>query len=428
MEEVRSAGSLPSKSDGAQAIFTVQQYSKAINRLQPSRTSTARTSVRITLLTCALFVYMEFLRGHYTTGIVHLKHGLSLLQETEFLPTSQPSSSPHVDAWLVTIFTRLLVQTHLSGQARGFQYQALLDFSLQPYPNKFASSHHARRSLEHIILCTFSLQEQSQQPTAKLGTALRRRQKVIQMELQAWFKIHQATVSNSSPRFSLMETVAYRLLRLYHQMALILAGTCLETLDETRFDGHISDFAGIISQCIEIYDLTSTNSQSDTESHRDPEAGSPNSVSDMGWIAPLYMTAIKCRNRRIRHQAVKLLQSSRHKEGIWNSTLCALVARQIIEIEEENLYDCRKPVDFDKLAAPTEEDLATPALPGEFRLRKIEILLPDDRSGKLLLTCCRMEGNGLTQWISKVYDLPSGQWRDVRVNTRRPATRCPDVP
>lgn len=82
MEEVRGASSRTSERANKQDIFTLQQYNKAIIYLQPFFSDYRRTSIRITPITCALFVNMEFLRGHYRKGNIHLQHGLSLLQSS----------------------------------------------------------------------------------------------------------------------------------------------------------------------------------------------------------------------------------------------------------------------------------------------------------------------------------------------------------
>ena len=428
-EEVCGASSRASECNDEQALFTVRQYSKAITCLQPCFADNRRTSVRITLMTCALFVYMEFLRGHYTRGIAHLDQGLSLLQSTGGDVKSQDPSSAHIDGWIVTVFTRLLVQVKLLGQDLRSR-SPCLPSSLQPTIDTFRSIHHARRTLEHIMLGTFNLKEQAHHlttaTTAKFGTVLRSCQTKILTKLDLWNTIHEATVSKLPPQSTVVDLLpqsvaqdifAHRLLHLYYLVAKLLADSCLESSSELIFDRHNSDFLGIISHCIGTYQILYPNGKRDLRVRHDPEPSSPNSISDIGWIAPLYFTAIKCRNHRLRYQAVKLLQSTPHKEGIWNATLAVRVARQVMEIEEGNFYDdyVVKDEEFDKLAVPTEEDLAAaPSLPEEFRLDQIDIVLPDDRAGKLILKCFRRRRNaGVIECISKEYDLPSRQWRDI---------------
>ncbi len=58
---------------------------------------------------------------------------------------------------------------------------------------------------------------------------------------------------------------------------------------------------------------------------------------DLGIIPPLFVVATKCRDRRLRRDAINLLMSSPRREGMWDSVLCGRVARWIMEIEEEDL-------------------------------------------------------------------------------------------
>lgn len=99
-------------------------------------------------------------------------------------------------------------------------------------------------------------------------------------------------------------------------------------------------------------------------------------VSDLGWIMPLYFTAIKCRHHRVRLQAIRLLEMSPHKEGIWDATMAASIAREVIQTEEEEFSAAVKLMDdFDNLTAPREEDLYLPLVPRSLRLRDIRIFL-----------------------------------------------------
>ena len=173
------------------------------------------------------------------------------------------------------------------------------------------------------MLRTFDLQEQVKQlPKTTIPDNcfnLLGQQKVIQKDLQIWSETYEATMSTFHPLNSVLNTFAYRFLRLYHHMAFIMAGTCLEILNDSSFDQQESVFLEIIRQSIEIHDLARPNGETFDRAHDDPEPSSPNSISDLGWIAPLYFTATNCRDHRLRTQAVRLLELHPHKEGIWNA-------------------------------------------------------------------------------------------------------------
>ena len=415
-DEVRGVRSLSSAPNDEQALLTVRQYNKAISHLQPCLSDNSRASIHITLLTCLLFVYMEFLRGHYTKGIVHLEHGLNLVQGIAGFIGNQNDPSTNADGWLVVAFTRLLVQAKVFGQTLRLPDQSFLNSCSRPRCDTFSSIHDARHALEQIMLRSFDIQERSTRLTlatpADLSVRLLEHQNRLQFELHLWNKTHEATLRNLPPTHNALEVFAYRLLRPYYLVTIILVGTCLESANQLSFDQYSSIFSGIISESIMLYNIRRPGNP--FRIHHDPEASSSHSVSDIGWIGPLYFTMIHCRNHRIRHQAVKLLQKAPHKEGIWDAPLAVAAARKVIEIEEGNFYDHLGEESFDPFVAPADEDLQTkPALPEECRLSNVSLMLPEDRAGRLLLRCCRKDQRGFIVPISLEYDLPSNQWHNT---------------
>ena len=64
-----------------QEQFMLSQYVKAIGHLQPHFENKEKGSVRVALITCVVFICLEFLRGHFRTGQKHLENGLKILRE-----------------------------------------------------------------------------------------------------------------------------------------------------------------------------------------------------------------------------------------------------------------------------------------------------------------------------------------------------------
>ncbi len=118
-------------------------------------------------------------------------------------------------------------------------------------------------------------------------------------------------------------------------------------------------------------------------------------VAEVGWIPPLYYTAIKCRNHRIRLQAVKLLKALPHKEGMWDSMTAASISEAVVKIEERDFYkDFVTEDDFPLCSTPTEKDLLLPELPELNRLHEVQIMLPDNPMEKVVMTCKRRLKDG----------------------------------
>ena len=58
---------------------------------------------------------------------------------------------------------------------------------------------------------------------------------------------------------------------------------------------------------------------------------------EIGAIAPLHLTAMKCRIPSIRRQAIAMLLSIPRREGCWDAMLLAKVDEWLLGIEEEKL-------------------------------------------------------------------------------------------
>jgi len=60
---------------------------------------------------------------------------------------------------------------------------------------------------------------------------------------------------------------------------------------------------------------------------------------DLGIVPPLFVVATKCRDRKLRRDAIKLLLNSPRREGMWDSILSGRVGQWIMEIEEEGMSE-----------------------------------------------------------------------------------------
>jgi hypothetical protein len=116
---------------------------------------------------------------------------------------------------------------------------------------------------------------------------------------------------------------------------------------------------------------------------------------DMGFIPPLFYTAIKCRNPRIRRQAIELLIFAPHREGFWDGVLVARIAGEVIKLEEKEFYrDFQVNDAFGVYSIPSEEDLSLPALPESYRIHEVQMVPPDNSGGNAMLICKRPQGDG----------------------------------
>jgi hypothetical protein len=139
------------------------------------------------------------------------------------------------------------------------------------------------------------------------------------------------------------------------------------------------------------------------------------SVMDIGWIPPLYYTALKCRVHRLRLQAVKFLEYSPHREGIWDGPIAACVARKIMEIEERDFYDDIDTAnDFEISSAPGVGDLSLPTLPQSYRISGIKVDLPDGPTDNFFLSYKRKQGYGGWEEVTQEFNAIQRHWTEVK--------------
>lgn len=316
-------------------------------------------------LTISLFVHMEYLRGHYTSALIHLRSGWNLFRRSDSL---------EMDGYLLTCFTRLLVQAKLAGQL--VHIRVPMELIHTPSYETFRSPEHARRELENIILRASN--HETREP--------------LESALAQWRKVHERTPSSTVD----MASFAYRLLKLYYHIAMVIVGTYGKS--EMAVDAFNPTFLEIVRQSVNTYNMLQPGGL-----YGHLERSSLKSISDIGWIAPLYITAIRCRIPRLRHQCIRLLEIVQHKEGIFDSHLATTVAREICNVEGQNDLDT-----FDVLEVPSTEVLTKATLPLSSRVSDLRVELPADSQGLLTLSY-----NHENRALCRQYNLSTGIWSYV---------------
>ncbi len=405
--------------------FALRHYIKAISHLQAQFSAadkaprrTLRT-LRVALIACVVFTSLDFLRGHFTAAQMHLENGLKLIREAQSPPLSSDCADrgplvvepcrEAVDEWIVEAFSRLDVQVELFRHMyRPPRCSLARPVDPGPRPPVFASFREAWRVLERLLKEILHLNALARGCTAGYPPSLRHglallepRQRAVQAELAWWLDTYDSSATALRGReASGEEEKAHRLMGVYHAMAGIMADTCLRPGDEEAFDAHTGQFVHLVAQLTDLWLLSSAAvpELARWPAHRLDMA---RSIVDMGWVAPLYYAAVKCRVHRVRLQAVRLLESTSHREGIWDSIIAAHVARKIIHLEEGDFYAAVDPVDgFPPLLAshPSPQHPSLPPLPESRRIRDVEVVLAGDpRRHRRLALRPRKGPNGRVQ-------------------------------
>ena len=404
--------------------FSLQHYVKAITHLQPHFLTKDRASLRVALITCIVFVCVDYLRGHFKTAQTHLQNGLKVLVERQMLSNGHDRayrSGPchdSTDIWIAEAFSRLHLQVELfkhSPRPLGLVIEAA-----QPVIPRlvFQSTNEIWQDLERLLNEIFHLTHRNRQQAASECDSLRHspallgdRQR-IQAELVWWLDMYEAFKQNPRGHSkSAEEEKHYQLLGAYHTMATIMADTSLRLNDESVFESNTNQFVWLVRQLTNLWINASMTSPIDAMPGRALDMS--RSIIDMGWIPPLFYAATKCRIHRVRLQAIRLLESTFHREGIWDSRIAACVARKVMMAEELDFYkDIDTADDFPLLSFPRPKDLLLPALPEAYRIREVEVVLSDPPMDKILLFCSRNEGGMVRRVLLSEYDAHLQHWID----------------
>jgi hypothetical protein len=417
--------SLESSGPDKHEQFCLRQYSSAICGLKPHFMSNTKASLRVALIACVIFTCLEFVRGHYQTAKSHLRNGLQLLGQLKVISrgaqgTECPSLSRNdqsVDGWLAEQFARLVLQSTLFGQKLDTSNVAKIERgALQPV--SFVSTSHARKCLDSLISEASALAERySIERGASLqrlpGPEILEQQSRIQYSLAAWFTAYEASSSPSGITRDIASVMGFKILHSYYLVARIMLATCLRLDGEMAYDSHSQDFRAIMLNSWQLGEIVFNDAPGTRFAH-DPSI--PPIVADMGWITPLYFTAIKCRMKDIRLEALRFLSHGDCKEGIWDAALAAQVGAQVMAIEEEGYTSCSR------ISTPeeTEADIEDPrdseeskVLPEAHRVFDVEVILPEGSSVGLGVVCKRRREDGSVEVISRRRDAQSRQWTDV---------------
>jgi hypothetical protein len=392
--------------------FALQQYTKAIRHLQPHFSIQDKASIRVALMACFVFICLELLCGHFATAQTHLDNGLRILGELGMpfqehggliLFETVPSS---IDDSIVRGFCRLDLQLQLFRHS--YRHPCLARQISGPEVSTpiFRSVKEAWRRIEPLFSKIFHLTElwRRQQQVSPHLSAVRPSllvayQQQIRVQLSQCLDTLQASKDSMQDQDS--KGLVYGLLFVYLTMADIMASSCLRQDDESIFDSHTQQFVSILKQSIILW-------QTNRSTLRNKPLPWPciymsRSIVDIGWIAPLHYTALKCRVHRVRLHAIRLLETASYREGIWDSKIASCVARKVMELEEGDFYlDCDADDEFLLSSCPEIQDPALPTLSQAARIHEVRVVLSD----------------GPNDIIPLVYRQAQRDWDETQVSTR----------
>lgn len=321
--QYESANDLSQKDAILSHQFTLQQYNQAIISLR-QRLSGGEELIEVTLMCCVLFICLECLRGNREVALSHLHNGLNILSSVSTKRKyNNTFSSDFVQKNLRHIFSRLDAQLTLFGKPVSDIYPSSEHTAPPVVPHTFNKIFEAKTSMDTLIRSSLQFVQSTVKnkytntPTA----SVQMRQLELLAGFQPWQRSFEALMKNTEIHHSLNDQREALLLRIHHKATVIWLSTCLKP-NETVFDAYIEDFESIVSSAWGLAKIPNTSFLF---------------ALDMAIIAPLFLTAIKCRCSWIRRSAIKLLYAIPGREGLWDAKLHATVAERIVAIEEARL-------------------------------------------------------------------------------------------
>ena len=343
--------------------FSLQQYDKSVTSLRSRLVSGDGNSVlEVALICCVLFNSFETLHGNHDQALLHLQNGLKIMQEwtaqrrrTSFLP--EPTSTQYE---LSQVFSRLNVQA-----------RSLLDPELPPFhnlseiicftvPETFKDLTQARDFLYALYNDGFAFyqkmteQIRSGASTPSMASGPEPFNPLVEFGrldsyLIQWLRAFDKFLEQNTASMGSKELRGATLLRIHYLCAFIVLHKSIRP-EQCAFDTYNSHFDQMVS-------LSSAFVHS-TEGP-DPTSATPAFSIDLGIIAPLYYTAVSCRDPTIRRRAVSALSSPRH-EGAWSAVDAARVGFLAIQIEEDGLGEVRSSSDVPESSRLSEIHTAGP--------------------------------------------------------------------
>jgi hypothetical protein len=326
--------------------YSLHHYEKAIQSLHRQLAidfHETDASIDI-LITVALLISYELLRGNDIAALIHLEGALTGL---DLLRSRMNRIRSPVLGYLRNVFMRLELQSiSYLGERKPSVAEPLVGWELSPYPDQLQARNRnwvlqLRNSLLNLQYRIFQLLRLKTSELLKPSISTHSthsthqgipsypggnvkyevRDKLL-AELFEWRRALDQILFDDPgledkclPSNILDEC---RLLSVLYYLEFIRLSTCFE--DETAYDTYAPQFAQIIT-----YSSTLISAQEIARRQL--------FTVEMSLIDPLYWTSLKCRDPLMRREAAQLLCNC-GKEGVWDGAIMAAVAHHVIDVEE----------------------------------------------------------------------------------------------
>ncbi|KAF2669050.1 hypothetical protein BT63DRAFT_455026 [Microthyrium microscopicum] len=313
--------------------FALESHNQAIRHLM-AYLEDPETNVLVALMTCILFVCIDFVRHDVMAARKNIRGGLQLLDAIRKNPKLFPSSELELlEDVIVPTITWLNMGFSIFGtEVFSVSHLSTIPDNLKPARQPAVNMEQSISQFVEIagIYITFSrthihTRYLPERPQECLVEQLR-----IIVDLDQWRLEYDALVASTnsslanfpggcSPIGVGLVHAAWYALRIWTEVSIMPS--------ELLWDTYRSDFAHML-------DLVA-NTISDRQ--RFPDAASKSFAFEMPIIPILHMVALKCRWPLLRRRAIDLLCTCPEREAMFQARYSRILCQHIMKIEEENL-------------------------------------------------------------------------------------------
>ncbi|KAL9114649.1 MAG: hypothetical protein Q9227_001327 [Pyrenula ochraceoflavens] len=325
-------------------LRAMKWYSRAMHRLQKDFSSRP-PDFNVVLLSCILFIAIEFFQNNYTAALTLYGTGGKLLNSR---PESANGSlvSSLVDETMPPMFTRMGTFGTISGRHHPgelqWQSNAMVNGVTHPLTAIRIRLHNVLSEI-HPFIVKATTTRLSPHLGASEYAVLRATQERLMGEMLSWHSELINSGFHPDHGASGEDAEISSLLLMYYASAFAWIGTCLERT-ESAWDKYHYLFKSLVRYA----DLG-------LRAVKEPVLIGPANTFDDGVLGPLHLAGNKCRIRKVRRRVVELLHRPPFSEIKDKHIPVPSIIRKAIEIEEENLPPYTGSSDTDNLLPPEED-------------------------------------------------------------------------
>jgi hypothetical protein len=356
--------------DDSEMRFALEQCNHSIRKIASLDGSSRRSveNMYCVLTASILFATFASIQGQFSQAIEHVRSGIRVLQNLEYLGTS--AAFPVSVARLCSLLTSLYAQirTMINDEARAvWNSNDPLVSDIEPVASflHLDDAHNYVESLFNNALAFLQSAELSPPVTPKQKDTVLVQYNRLCCALRSSCNALDAFLARDAGG---SDKKAIAVLRLHHTLLSVRLSIYVGREDEREilFDELEQNLVHMLRLCKCILD--------GENSRQDKTTRASICSTGLGTVMPLHMIAARCRNPTVRQEAVGLLRRARRREGLWDSTLVEKIVSTTIELEQS-----RSLLDLEDVNRP-----GSPKIPSCARIREVKLHFEGERSARVV--------------------------------------------